>query len=191
MQRFQHINIILASGSPRRQEFLKEIGLEFTVKTFDVEEIFPASLKGPAIAEYLVKLKAEPFEKLNANEIVITADTIVWSNHTCLGKPKNKKEAKQMLLQLSDNSHDVITAVAFTQAHQQTIIHEKTSVVFKSLTETEIDYYINTYSPLDKAGAYGIQEWIGTIGIEKIEGSYTNVVGLPIAQVLSTLEKIC
>ena len=96
-----------------------------------------------------------------------------------------------MLLQLSGNSHDVITAVAFTQAHQQTIIHEKTSVAFKSLTETEIDYYINTYSPLDKAGAYGIQEWIGTIGIEKIEGSYTNVVGLPIAQVLSTLEKIC
>ena len=191
MRRFEQFEFILASGSPRRQQFLKDIGVDFTIKTFDIDELYPPHLKGAVIPTYLVKLKAEPFKDLNEKQVVITADTIVWSNEQCLGKPKNSNEAKQMLQQLSGKSHEVITAVAFTQAHQQRIIYESTTVVFKLLTQEEIDYYITSFSPYDKAGAYGIQEWIGTIGIEKIEGSYTNVVGLPVAQVLAILEEIC
>lgn len=138
-----------------------------------------------------MKLKAEPFKSLTEKEIVITADTIVWHNNKCLGKPKDRGEAVQMLQQLSGEAHQVVTSVAFTQAHQQKVIHEISTVYFKTLTTAEIDYYIDNYQPFDKAGAYGIQEWIGTVGIEKIEGSYTNIVGLPVAQVLATLEKIC
>ena len=191
MQRFSNYDIILASNSPRRQQFLKDIGLDFSIKTHPVEEIFPEELKAAAISDYLVKLKAAPFKSLNDNTIVITADTIVWYNDQCLGKPKDRAQAVQMLQQLSGNTHQVVTSVAFTQSHQQTLINETSSVRFKVLTQEEIDYYIDNYQPYDKAGAYGIQEWIGTIGIEKIEGSYANIVGLPVAQVLATLEKIC
>jgi len=191
MQRFSNYDIILASNSPRRQQFLKDIGLDFSIKTHPVEEIFPEELKAAAISDYLVKLKAAPFKSLNDNTIVITADTIVWHNDQCLGKPKDRAQAVQMLQQLSGNTHQVVTSVAFTQSHQQTLINETSSVRFKVLTQEEIDYYIDNYQPYDKAGAYGIQEWIGTIGIEKIEGSYVNIVGLPVAQVLATLEKIC
>ena len=191
MQRFSNYDIILASNSPRRQQFLKDIGLDFSIKTHPVEEIFPEELKAAAISDYLVKLKAAPFDFINENEIVITADTIVWHNDQCLGKPKDPAQAVQMLQQLSGNTHQVVTSVAFTQSHQQTLINETSSVRFKVLTQEEIDYYIDNYQPYDKAGAYGIQEWIGTIGIEKIEGSYANIVGLPVAQVLATLEKIC
>lgn len=191
MQRFSNYDIILASNSPRRQQFLKDIGLDFSIKTHPIEEIFPEELKAAAISDYLVKLKAAPFKSLNDNTIVITADTIVWHNDQCLGKPKDRAQAVQMLQQLSGNTHQVVTSVAFTQSHQQTLINETSSVRFKVLTQEEIDYYIDNYQPYDKAGAYGIQEWIGTIGIEKIEGSYANIVGLPVAQVLATLEKIC
>ena len=191
MQRFSSYKIILASNSPRRQQFLKEIGLDYTVQTHPVEEIFPPNLRGAEIPDYLVRLKAAPFTALKTKELVITADTIVWSGHQYLGKPKNKQEAEKMLCQLSGKMHEVITSVAFTQAHQQRLINETSRVYFKQLSAEEIDYYIETFQPYDKAGAYGIQEWIGSIGIEKIEGSYTNIVGLPVAQVLSTLEEIC
>ena len=191
MQRFSNYDIILASNSPRRQQFLKDIGLDFRIKTHSVEEIFPEELKAAEISDYLVKLKAEPFKSLTEKELVITADTIVWHNNQCLGKPKDRAEAVRMLQQLSGEAHQVVTSVAFTQAHQQKVIHEVSTVYFKALTAVEIDYYIDNYQPFDKAGAYGIQEWIGTVGIEKIEGSYTNIVGLPVAQVLATLEKIC
>ena len=191
MQRFSNYDIILASNSPRRQQFLKDIGLDFSIKTHPVEEVFPPKINGAEISDYLVKLKAEPFKSLTEKEIVITADTIVWHNNQCLGKPKDRAEAVQMLQQLSGEAHQVVTSVAFTQDHQQNVIHEISTVYFKTLTTAEIDYYIGNYQPFDKAGAYGIQEWIGTVGIEKIEGSYTNIVGLPVAQVLATLEKIC
>ena len=191
MQRFSNYDIILASNSPRRQQFLKDIGLDFRIKTHSVEEIFPEELKAAEISDYLVKLKAEPFKSLTEKQLVITADTIVWHNNQCLGKPKDRAEAVQMLQQLSGEAHQVVTSVAFTQAHQQMVIHQVSTVFFKALTVAEIDYYIDNYQPFDKAGAYGIQEWIGTVGIEKIEGSYTNIVGLPVAQVLATLEKIC
>ncbi len=191
MQRFSSFNIILASNSPRRQQFLKDIGLDFSIKTHPVEEIFPPELKAAEISDYLVKLKAAPFKNLNKNDLVITADTIVWHNNQCLGKPKDRDQAVEMLQQLSGDIHQVVTSVAFTQAHQQRVIHETSKVYFKALTQEEIDYYIDNCHPFDKAGAYGIQEWIGIIGIEKIEGSYANIVGLPVAQVLATLEKIC
>ena len=191
MQRFPGTKIILASNSPRRQQFLKDIGLAFDIKTHEVEEVFPPHLKAAEIPDYLVRLKAAPFTDIKPDELIITADTIVWSEHQCLGKPKDKAEAKAMLGQLSGKMHEVITSVGFTQAHQQKVIHESSQVYFKSLSEEEIDHYIEHYQPFDKAGAYGIQEWIGTIGIEKIEGSYTNIVGLPVAQVLATLEEIC
>lgn len=191
MQRFSNYDIILASNSPRRQQFLKDIGLDFRIKTHSVEEIFPEELKAAEISDYLVKLKAEPFKYLTEKQLVITADTIVWHNNQCLGKPKDRAEAVQMLQQLSGEAHQMVTSVAFTQAHQQMVIHQVSTVYFKALTAAEIDYYIDNYQPFDKAGAYGIQEWIGTVGIEKIEGSYTNIVGLPVAQVLATLEKIC
>ena len=191
MQRFSNYDIILASNSPRRQQFLKDIGLDFRIKTHSVKEIYPEELKAAEISDYLVKLKAEPFKSLTEKQLVITADTIVWHNNQCLGKPKDRAEAVQMLQQLSEEAHQVVTSVAFTQAHQQKVIHQVSTVYFKALTATEIDYYIDNYQPFDKAGAYGIQEWIGTVGIVKIEGSYTNIVGLPVAQVLATLEKIC
>ena len=191
MQRISNYDIILASNSPIRQQFLKDIGLDFRIKTHSVEEIFPEELKAAEISDYLVKLKAKPFKSLTDKELVITADTIVWHNNQCLGKPKNRAKAVQMLQQLSGEAHKVVTSVAFTQAHQQKVIHEVSTVYFKALTAAEIDFYIENYQPFDKAGAYGIQEWIGTVGIEKIEGSYTNIVGLPVAQVLATLEKIC
>ena len=191
MQRFSNYDIILASNSPRRQQFLKDIGLDFRIKTHSVEEIYPEELKAAEISDYLVKLKAEPFKSLTEKQLVITADTIVWHNNQCLGKPKDRAEAVQMLQQLSEEAHQVVTSVAFTQAHQQKVIHQVSTVYFKALTATEIDYYIDNYQPFDKAGAYGIQEWIGTVGIVKIEGSYTNIVGLPVTQVLATLEKIC
>ena len=191
MLQLNHKEIILASNSPRRQQFLKDIGLEFTIQTHSIEEIYPLELKGAEIAEYLVQLKATPFKRLTENQLVITADTIVWCGDECLGKPSDRTNAIEMIQKLSGKQHEVITAVAFTEAEKQTILHEITKVYFKKLSDAEIQHYVDQYQPFDKAGAYGIQEWIGTVGIEKIEGSYTNVVGLPVAQVLSTLEKIC
>lgn len=191
MLQFSSKEIILASNSPRRQQFFKDIGIDFTVQTHPVEEIYPPTLIGAEIAEYLVKLKATPFKDLKDNQLVITADTIVWCENECLGKPTDRSKAIEMIEKLSGNQHEVITAVAFTEVTQQTIIHESTKVNFKTLSNEEIHYYVDHYQPYDKAGAYGIQEWLGIIGIEKIEGSYTNVVGLPVAQVLTTLEKIC
>ena len=172
--------IILASGSPRRQQFFKELGFQFEVKLKPVAEIYPPTLQGKEIARYLSKLKAAPFqENLAANEIVVTSDTVVWHNGNSLAKAADIEEAYQMLKTLSGDWHEVITAVTFTSSENQKTIHHTTRVKFKVLLESEIRYYVNTFKPFDKAGAYGIQEWIGLIGIKKIEGSYTNVVGLP------------
>ena len=188
---FSSVEIILASNSPRRKQFFKEAGIPFTVKTFNVDEVFSPELKGAAISDYLVKLKAAPFQgSILPGQIIITADTIVWGNEQYLGKPKTKEHAKEMLHLLSGKEHQVITSVAFTQKDEQHLINESSLVVFKKLSAEEIDFYVNEFKPMDKAGAYGIQEWIGTIGIERIEGSYTNIVGLPMAQVLQKLIKL-
>jgi septum formation protein len=176
--------IILASGSPRRQDFLRSLNIPFTIKTHPVDETFPPSLKGKEIAEFIVRQKNAPFvDNIRPKQIVITADTIVWCENRYLGKPKNKKEAKDMLGFLSGKSHEVITSVGFLTSRKFEMITETSKVYFKNLTQQEMDHYIKEASPLDKAGAYGIQEWIGDIGITQIEGSYTNVVGLPLAQV--------
>jgi septum formation protein len=176
--------IILASISPRRKTFLESLNIPFSIKTFSVDETFPQQLQGEEITQHIVQKKNAPFtELIQDRQIVITADTIVWCENRYLGKPKNIEAAREMLSFLSGKSHKVITSVGFLTSQNFEIITETTKVYFKKLTDQEIDYYIEEYSPLDKAGAYGIQEWIGAIGITKIEGSYTNVVGLPLAQV--------
>ena len=181
--------IILASGSPRRKAFLESLKIPFSIKNFSVDETFPTQLQGKEIAQYIVQQKNAPFtEIIQDRQIVITADTIVGCENRYLGKPENKKVAKEMLSFLSGKSHEVITSVGFLTSRNFEMITETTKVFFKDITDQEIDYYIEESSPLDKAGAYGIQEWIGAIGITQIEGSYTNVVGLPLAQVKEKIE---
>ncbi|MDG1027446.1 MAG: Maf family nucleotide pyrophosphatase [Flavobacteriaceae bacterium] len=176
--------IILASSSPRRKAFLESLNIPFSIKTFSVDETFPPQLQGEEIAQHIVRQKNAPFKEIiQDHQIVITADTIVWCENRYLGKPQNKKAAKEMLSFLSGKSHEVITSVGFLTSRNFEVITETTKVYFKDLTDQEIDHYIEESSPLDKAGAYGIQEWIGAIGITQIKGSYTNVVGLPLAQV--------
>ena len=183
--------IILASESPRRKYFMNQIGFPFTIKTFDVEESFPKNLKGKEIADYIVAKKSAPFKEIiHPKQIVITADTIVWCENEYLGKPKDETDVKNMLQKLSGKSHEVITAVGFLFDGQFDIINEVTEVHFNPLSEIEIDQYVSQHNPLDKAGAYGIQDWIGEIGISKINGSYTNVVGLPLAQVYQKIKSI-
>ena len=184
MIRHNDYEIILASASPRRQDFLRSLKIPFTVRTHKVDESFPTELRGKEIAEFIVRQKNSHFVKnIQKHQIVITADTIVWCGNRYLGKPKNKDVAAEMLRFLSGKSHEVITSVGFLTNQNFEMITETTLVYFKNLTDEEINYYIAESPPLDKAGAYGIQDWIGTIGITKIEGSYTNVVGLPLAQV--------
>ncbi len=180
--------IILSSKSPRRQQLLKDLDINFVIKTKEVEEIYPLNLKESEITDFLSDLKSKPFEEeLTENDILITSDTIVWSNNKALGKPKNYDDAFKMLKELSNNTHKVITSVCITNKNFKKIINDSTFVTFKELTDGEINYYINTYKPFDKAGAYGIQEWIGKIAITKIEGSYFNVMGFPVHKLYKEL----
>ncbi|MBS9462127.1 septum formation protein Maf [Flagellimonas sp. 389] len=187
-EKLKDYRLILGSGSPRRKRFLEEMGLDFEVRTKSVEEIYPEQLQGGEIASYLAKLKANPFQKeLQVNEIVLTSDTVVWHKGKSLAKAEDKADALYMLQTLSNDWHEVITAVCFTTQAMQKTVTETTLVQFKKLTTKEIRYYIHNYKPFDKAGAYGIQEWIGLIGVSKIKGSYNNVVGLPTHLVYKTL----
>lgn len=171
--------IVLASQSPRRQELIKELGLDFVVEIREVEEEYESHLQRQEITNYLAKLKASVFTNLADNEIVITSDTIVWLEEKPLEKPNNRAHAIKMLQQLSGKMHEVYTSICLTSNQKQVIDYQITKVFFKELSLEEIICYIDTYKPFDKAGSYGIQEWIGYIGIEKIEGSYPNVMGLP------------
>jgi len=182
--------IILASGSPRRKQFFEELGIDYEIELKPVQEKYPQELTGTAIAVYLAELKSNAFPTLKEKELLITADTIVWHNETSLAKPANNQEAVQMLQQLSNDWHDVITAVCFTTSENKRTVYAKTRVKFKLLSEEEIRFYIEAYQPFDKAGAYGIQDWLGIVGIEEIQGSYTNVVGLPTHLVYKTLMNI-
>ena len=183
--------IILGSSSSRRKELLELTGINFTVQTYTINEDFPDNLKASEIAEYIVSNKNEPFKSLiKKNEIILTADTLVWYENKCWGKPKDKNEAKQMLKLFSGNSHDVITSVGFLTTKGFKILTESTEVTYKELNKDEIDYYVDTMNPTDKAGSYGIQDWIGMIGIEKIIGSYTSVLGLPVPQVVNQIISI-
>lgn len=190
-QNIKDHHIILASGSPRRQAFFKDLGLNFEIRLKPVKEEYPPRLTHFEISNYLAQLKALPFkDELQPNDILITSDTIVWHNNSALGKPRDEDEAYQMLKALSNHTHEVITSVCFTTTNYEKTLHNKTRVTFKALTNDEIWYYIKNFKPFDKAGAYGIQEWIGFIGVTKIEGSYFNVMGLPIHLVYKTLNEI-
>ena len=180
--------LILASGSPRRQELMKAMGVQFSVKVRDVDEQFPAELKDAEVALYLANKKASAYsEEIALGHTVITADTIVCVDHLILNKPSGYEEAFDMLKKLSGRSHEVITAVCIKNKVISRSFHVTTKVVFRKLTDSEINYYINTCKPYDKAGAYGIQEWIGLVGLERIEGSYYNVVGLPAKELYEEL----
>lgn len=187
--KLKNIKIILASGSPRRQQFFKDLDLDFEIRIREVEEVFPPHLQSYEITNYLAKLKADAFDDLNNNELLITSDTLVLLDGKTLGKPSSEEDAIKMLQNLSGKTHEVITSVCFKTKNKTEIIHDVTKVTFSELSLESIQYYITKYKPLDKAGSYGIQDWIGLIGISRIEGSYTNVVGLPTEKVYQYLLK--
>lgn len=172
--------LILASKSPRRQELLRELGYDFEVQVKEVEESYDPKLKATQIAEFLAEKKALAFtDTLKDNEIILTSDTVVWCNGESLAKAKDAAEAREMLYKLSATSHRVITGVCLISKSKKLVFSDTTYVHFRKLEEEEITYYITHYRPFDKAGAYGIQEWIGMWAIEKIEGSFFTVMGLP------------
>ena len=190
-EKLKNRHIILASGSPRRQQFFRDLGLDFEVRLKDTKEDYPNRLMHFEISDYLAQLKSLPFlDELKEHEILVTSDTIVWHKGVALGKPRNNDEAFAMLKSLSDNTHEVITSVCVRTKIFQKTVNATTKVTFKAFTDEEIWHYIKTYSPLDKAGAYGIQEWIGQIGVTSIEGSFFNVVGMPTHLVYKTLNTI-
>ena len=209
------MNIILGSQSPRRRELMAGLDIPFTSITIDADESYPADLQAGDIPLYISRAKARAYEdKLQENDLLITSDTIVWLNGQMLGKPKDKAEAKQMLMQLSGQTHQVYTSVCFTwrtpqndvtnlnnstplytthnnstppyTVHHDTLV-DCTDVTFRTLTPQEIDYYVEKYLPLDKAGSYGVQEWIGYVGVTRMEGSYFNVMGFPIGRIYQWL----
>jgi septum formation protein len=181
----------LASQSPRRQQLLRDLGLEFQVLKIEVEETFPDELRREEIPLYLSQLKAKAARiLLEEGNVCITADTIVWNNQKVLNKPFDAIEAKQMLSELSGRMHEVVTAFTLVSHKESISEFVVTEVYFKQLSQEEIDFYVNQFKPFDKAGAYGIQEWIGYIGVQKIIGSYFNVVGLPVFELFQALQKI-
>jgi len=190
-EKLSKYNIILASGSPRRHQFFQDLDIPFSIKLKEVEEIYPPELKGLEITDYLADLKSIPFDSfLQENDLLITSDTIVWLDNEALGKPKDAKEAFKMLQCLSGKEHQVMTSISIKSKKFQIITNDTTHVTFKKLTADEINYYIKKHQPFDKAGAYGIQEWIGYIAIDKIEGSYFNVMGLPVHKLYKELIKL-
>jgi septum formation protein len=186
-EKLTQYRIILASGSPRRQQFFKDLELPFTVVLKEIEELFPESLQGAEITDYLANLKSEAFGDLQEEDLLITSDTIVWNKGAALGKPSTYEEAFLMLKQLSDSSHEVFTSICIRTATSKKIVNDCTKVFFNKLTDEEIHYYLKKHQPFDKAGSYGIQDWIGLIGVYKIEGSYFNVVGLPVHKLYKEL----
>jgi septum formation protein len=187
-EKLKSYKIILASASPRRQQFFKDLDIDFEIRLKEVEEVYPQHLQAKEITNYLAELKAKAFDgELKPNEILVTSDTIVWHKNQCLGKPKDEEDAFRMLQSLSNSTHKVITSVCFKTTTKTDTFHEVTKVTFLELSDEAIRYYLTNYKPFDKAGSYAIQEWIGYVGISKIEGSYTNVVGMPMHLVYQKL----
>ena len=186
----QGLRLILASNSPRRKELLAGIDVPFEVRIIDgIDESYPADMPTKDIAGYISQKKAQAYRTtLSDDELVITADTIVILGQEVMGKPKDEAEAKRMLHELSGQTQQVITGVTLTTTQRQMSFSVETDVTFKQLTDEEIDYYVTTYHPLDKAGAYGIQEWIGHVGVTGMRGSYFNVMGLPVQRIYEALK---
>jgi septum formation protein len=189
IDKLNDFKIILASRSPRRQQLLRELGFKFDVIVRDYEEIYPKGLTGEEIARFVAYEKAASFKnELSEDEIVIAADTIVWCNNKVLGKPVDQQDAIRILKEISGNTHEVITGVSIRSQSKDFTFSDSTKVSFEALTDEEISYYIDKYKPYDKAGAYGIQEWIGIIACSHIDGSYFNVVGLPVQMLYKELQ---
>lgn len=184
------MKIVLGSKSPRRQELMKDLGFEIEIRTKEIEEIYPDNLDVLKVAEYLAELKNQPLrEDLQPNELLITSDTVVLRDNVILGKPSSREEAILMIRSLSNRKHQVITGVCLSTINKSIVFSNSTEVHFEDLLEKEIEYYVDNYKPYDKAGAYGIQEWIGYIGIKKIDGCYYNVMGLPLNQLYQSVKK--
>ncbi len=191
MELLKPINIILGSQSPRRRELMAGLDIPFTCVTIDADESYPADLKAGDIPMYISRAKARAYaSELRENDLLITSDTIVWLNGEMLGKPQDEADAKAMLSRLGGQTHEVYTAVCFADMNGEleTLV-DCTKVTFKTLSEEEINYYVTKYHPLDKAGAYGVQEWIGYVGVTRMEGSYFNVMGFPISRVYDWLKR--
>ena len=185
------MEIILGSASPRRKELLKQMGFDFIVQISDVEEVFDPSTPADEVASVLAKLKADAIKSnLHSEQLLICCDTVVIMNDEVLGKPESTYEAKETLKKLSGAKHEVISAVCMIHNGETIQFKDSTRIEFKILSEAEIDYYIHKYKPFDKAGSYGIQEWIGHIGVSNIEGSYTNVMGLPTQLLYQKIQKL-
>jgi septum formation protein len=189
LENLQNKKIILASKSPRRQELLKGLGLNFEVRTKDIEEIYSADLRAEDVPVFLSEKKANEFlHELKSGEIIITSDTIVIHQGKILEKPKSKEEAHEMLRRLADSEHIVVTGVCIQSLEKKIVFSDLTLVEFSALTDEEIDFYIENYKPFDKAGSYGAQDWIGFVAIKKLTGSYFNVMGLPVHRVYAELK---
>jgi septum formation protein len=190
LSNLNNYNIILASQSPRRQELLHGLNIPFEVQLIEIEETYPSQMVGVDIPMYLAEKKADAFmDKMEENTLLITADTIVWHEGCVFSKPTDKADATRMLKSLSGKTHQVITGVCISTLFRRKIFHVISEVRFSRLSPEEIEYYLQNFNPYDKAGAYGVQEWIGYIGVEYIEGSYFNVMGLPVQRLYSELKR--
>ncbi len=186
-ERLKTKRLILGSGSPRRKQLLEGLDLDFEVIVKEIDETWPEGLHGGHIPEHIARMKSEAFGELSTDEILITADTTVWLSERAVNKPFDKEDAKRMIAELSGNSHQVYTGVCIRTEKEEHSFFDSTTVTFKKLDTAEIDYYVEHYNSLDKAGAYGAQDWIGYVGIEKLEGCYFNVMGLPVRRVYASL----
>ena len=192
LDNLEKYKVILASGSPRRRELMAGLGVNYEVRILpDVDESYPDTLQGEEIPLYIAKEKADAYiPMMQPDELIITADTIVWLNGKVLGKPRDREDALQMLRTMSGRTHEVFTGVCITTTDWQRSFTAQTEVRFATLSEDEIIYYVDNFKPMDKAGAYGVQEWIGFIGVENISGSYYNIMGLPVQKLYRELLKV-
>ena len=192
LENLKKYKVVLASNSPRRKELLTGLGIDYEVKTLpDIDESFPRGLSEVETATYIARAKADVYRNImQSDELIITADTIVWLDGEVMGKPVDEEDARRMLRALSGKTHQVITGVCLMTLDSQKAFATVTDVTFCHLSEEEIDYYVERYRPMDKAGSYGIQEWIGFVGVESISGSYFNVMGLPIQRLYTELKKL-
>ena len=192
LDNLEKYKVILASGSPRRRELMAGLGVNYEVRILpDVDESYPNTLQGEGIPLYIAKEKADAYiPMMQPDELIITADTIVWLDGKVLGKPRDREDALQMLRTMSGRTHEVFTGVCITTTDWQRSFTAQTEVRFATLSEDEIIYYVDNFKPMDKAGAYGVQEWIGFIGVENISGSYYNIMGLPVQKLYRELLKV-